>query len=160
MYTAAFVLYANELIGRSMEQYIEFITNNIGLSLIWVGIAVMLIMSWFKSKFSPIKQVNPQQLTMAVNRENAVILDIRAQADFNKGHIANSVHLASEKAKQKEFSTIEKHKNDPIIVVCVTGMTASGVADSLYKAGFTQVSTLTGGIGAWQGAGLPMTSGK
>ena len=39
-------------------------------------------------------------------------------------------------------------------------MTASGVADSLFKAGFTQVSTLTGGIGAWQGAGLPMTSGK
>ncbi|SFD02551.1 rhodanese-like domain-containing protein [Pseudoalteromonas denitrificans] len=143
-----------------MEQYIEFFTNHIGLGLIWLGLVVMIIMSWVKSKFSPVKQVNPQQLTFSVNRENAVVLDIRSQADFNKGHIANSIHLVSEKAKQKEFTTIEKHKNDPIIVVCVTGMTASGVADNLFKAGFTQVSILSGGIGAWQSAGLPMTSGK
>ena len=51
---------------------------------------------------------------MAVNRENAVILDIRAQADFNKGHIANSVHLASEKAKQKSFQLLKSIKTIPL----------------------------------------------
>ncbi len=143
-----------------MDQYIEFFQNHTILGLAWIGLAGMLIMSWFKAKFSPIKQVNPQELTLLVNREDANILDIRAQKDFNQGHIANSTHLSAEKAKQKDFSSLEKLKNDPIIVVCLTGMTASGVAESLLKDGFSKVYTLSGGIGAWQSAGLPMSAGK
>ncbi|ATC95828.1 hypothetical protein PTUN_a3515 [Pseudoalteromonas tunicata] len=117
-----------------------------------------IVLGWFKARFSAIKHINPQQLTLLINRENATAVDIRALKDFNTGHIASSVHLSAEKAKEKEFSALEKLKNAPIIVVCNTGMTASGVADNLHKAGFEHVFILSGGIGAWQSAGLPMTT--
>ncbi|MFY8274077.1 rhodanese-like domain-containing protein [Pseudoalteromonas sp. SSDWG2] len=143
-----------------MEQYIEFIGNHPILSIIWLIIVVMLVSGWFKSKFSAIKQINPQQLTLLVNRENAVIADIRPQKDFNNGRIANSVHLSAEKAKQSDFAELEKHKSNPIILVCATGMTASGIANNLTKSGFESVYILSGGMQSWQNAGLPQVSGK
>ncbi len=149
----------NNKVSR-MEQYIEFIGNHPILSIIWLVIVFMLITGWFKSKFSAIKQINPQQLTLMVNRESAVIADIRPLKDFNTGRIANSVHLSVEKAKQSDFAELEKHKNNPIILVCATGMTASGIANNLAKAGFESVFILSGGMQSWQTAGLPLVSGR
>lgn len=143
-----------------MTQFVEFVSNNLILCLIWVGLLVAIVLGWFKSKFSAVKQVSPQQLTHLINRENGRVADIRSLKDFNQGHIAGSVHLAVEKAKQGEFVGLEKFKNDPIIVVCVTGMTAQSIASGLVKAGYTNVNVLSGGIGAWQSASLPLTAGK
>lgn len=141
-----------------MEQFIEFIGNNPVLSMIWVGLAGAIIVSYVKAQFSPIKQINTTELTLLVNRENAVVLDIRPLKDFNQGHIAGAVHLDAEKAKQKQFSQIEKHKSDPIIVVCAAGMTAQTVASLLNKEGFGKVNVLSGGMGSWQAASLPTAS--
>ncbi len=143
-----------------MEQYIEFVGNHPILSLIWVGLVFAIVMGWVKARFSAIAQISPQQLTHLVNREEGKVVDIRSLKEFNQGHIAGAIHLAGEKAKQKEFTSIEKFKDSPIILVCVSGMTASGVANELSKAGFSQVNVLSGGIGAWQNASLPLTTGK
>ncbi len=143
-----------------MAQFVEFVTNNLILCLIWVGLLGAIVLGWFKSRFSAVKQVNPQQLTHLVNRENGLVVDIRALKDFNQGHIAGSIHLAAEKAKQGEFVGLEKSKNDPIILVCVSGMTAQSIANGLVNAGYEQVNVLSGGITAWQNANLPLTTGK
>ncbi|CAM4221571.1 rhodanese-like domain-containing protein [Pseudoalteromonas byunsanensis] len=143
-----------------MEQYIEFIGNNAILSIIWLALVVMIVASWFKSRFSAIRQINPQQLTLLVNREGGQVVDIRPVKEFNSGRIAGATQLSAEKAKQSDFAGLEKHKNKPIILVCTTGMTASGIANTMHKAGFEQVYVLNGGMGAWQSAGLPTTNGK
>ncbi|MFY8351989.1 rhodanese-like domain-containing protein [Pseudoalteromonas sp. SSM20] len=143
-----------------MAQFVEFVTNNLILCLIWVGLLGAIVLGWFKSRFSAVKQVSPQQLTHLVNRENGHVVDIRALKDFNQGHIAGSVHLAAEKAKQGEFVGLEKFKSDPIILVCVSGMTAQSIANGLVKAGYEQVNVLSGGITSWQSANLPLTTGK
>lgn len=146
--------------GSRMEQYIEFITNNPILSVIWVVIVLLIINGWIKSKFSAIKQINPQQLTLIINREDGLVVDIRGQKEFNTGHIAGAVHLNPEKAKSSDFSSLEKHKSKPIIVVCAAGMTASSAATAMHKAGFEHVNVLSGGMGAWQSASLPTTTGR
>lgn len=143
-----------------MEQYIEFIGNHAVLSIIWIAIVAMIVMSWFKSKFSAIRQVNPQQLTLLVNKEDGQVVDIRPTKEFNGGRIAGSVQLSAEKAKQSDFAGLEKNKSKPIILVCATGMTASNIANNLVKAGFEHVYVLSGGISAWQSANLPVTTGK
>ncbi|NOU51619.1 rhodanese-like domain-containing protein [Pseudoalteromonas sp. JBTF-M23] len=143
-----------------MEQYIEFIGNNAILSVIWLALVAMIVASWFKSKFSAIAQVNPQQLTLLVNREEGQVVDIRPIKEFNAGRIAGSIQLSAEKAKQSDFAGLEKYKSKPIILVCTTGMTASGIANTMHKSGFEHVYVLNGGMGAWQSAGLPTTTGK
>ncbi|MCO7188852.1 rhodanese-like domain-containing protein [Pseudoalteromonas rubra] len=143
-----------------MEQYIEFLGRNPILSIIWLVLAAMLVSSWLKGMFSKIRQINPQQLTILVNRQDGQVFDMRAAKEFNGSRIAGSEHMNVEKAKQNDFAGLEKFKTKPIILVCNTGMTASGIASNMYKAGFEQVYVLSGGFGAWQTAGLPTASGK
>lgn len=139
-----------------MEQLIAFAGNNQMLSMMWLAIASMLIFSVVKSKLSKINEVSTQQLTLLVNREDGVIVDIRNDAEFKKGHIIGSKQLSMEKINNNELQSLEKHKGKPIIVVCAAGMTASKAASNLNAAGFENVSILKGGFSAWQNANLPV----
>jgi len=139
-----------------MQQYIEFATNHPILSAVWVVLFVLLIASWVKSRFSPIRQITPTQLTMQVNRQNATVVDIRAEADFSKGHITGARHLPMTDIEKQQLAGLEKLKAEPIIVVCQAGMTAQKAAASLLKQGFSSVSVLQGGMASWTGASLPV----
>ncbi len=139
-----------------MEQFTEFLMEHSMLSAAWVGVFVAIIVVTIKMKLSPIKQLNPQELTFAINREEGVILDIRPEKEYRKSHILDAKHITAEKMKNNDFAALEKHKDKPIIVVCAAGMTAAKVADQLFKAGFSKVSLLKGGMTAWLGAGLPV----
>ena len=77
-----------------MQQYIEFFTNHPILTAIWVVLFIMLIASWVKSMFSAVKQITPTELTLQVNRHNAQVVDIRAEADFSKGHITSARNIS------------------------------------------------------------------
>ena len=51
---------------------------------------------------------------------------------------------------------LEKLKAKPILVVCQTGSRSGQAAGSLQKQGFADVVTLSGGMEAWQKAGMPL----
>jgi len=140
-----------------MEQFITFASNNGMLSAVWVALVVMIIVTTIKINMSPVKQISSQDLTFLMNREQGVALDIRSEKDFNSGHILDAVSLSNEKITKNGFVSLEKHKDNPIIVVCSAGISAVKIANDLYKAGFARVSVLKGGMGAWTGAGLPVT---
>ena len=139
-----------------MEQLITFVSNNALLSGIWIGLVILIIATTIKMKLSPIKQLSPQELTFLVNRENGVVIDIRAEKEFKTSHIIDSVNFSNEKINSNEFVSLEKYKDRPIIVVCATGMTASKASTLLFKSGFTNVSLLKGGLNSWISANLPL----
>lgn len=139
-----------------MDQFIEFVGNHYLLSAAWAGLAAMLIYSMVSSKLSPVKELSTHDATMLINKQDAVVLDIRPAAEFKKGHILGAKQLKTEQVNKGEFQTLEKSKDKPIIVVCAMGMTAKRTAAQMLKAGFTKVSVLKGGMGAWQGASLPV----
>jgi len=139
-----------------MEQLIVFAGNHPLLSVVWVGLVTAIIALSVMIKMSPIKQLSPQELTFLVNKEDGVVVDIRPDKDFKASRIIDSVHLPLEKANKNDFTSLEKNKDKPIIVVCAAGLTATKVASQIAKAGFTQVSLLKGGLNAWVAAGLPV----
>ena len=143
-----------------MQQYIEFFSNHPILSAVWLVLFVMLIASVIKARFSALKQVSPTELTLQVNRNNALIIDIRTEADYNKGHITGARHLLLADIEKQQLAGLEKHKAEPIIVVCQAGITAQKAAASLLKQGFTNVAVLQGGMGSWTGASLPLVKTK
>lgn len=143
-----------------MAQLIEFVGNHLLLSLIWLVLVVLIVGGLIKAKLSPIKAVSPTELTLKVNRENAVVIDIRAEDDFKKGHITDARNIRQEQLDKAQLSGLEKQKDTPIIVVCQAGISAHKAAASLMKQGFTQVSVLQGGMGAWTGASLPVVKAK
>ena len=143
-----------------MQQYIEFATNHPILSAVWVVLFVMLISSLVKSRFSAIKQVNTTELTLQVNRQNAILVDIRNEADFNKGHITGARNVQMTAIEKQQLAGLEKHKAEPIIIICQAGVTAQKAAGSLLKQGFNSVSVLQGGMGSWSSANLPVVKTK
>lgn len=140
-----------------MDQLITFAMSQPLLSAIWLALVLMIVVITIRIKMSPIKQLSTQQMTFLVNRESGVVVDTRSDKDFKAGHIVDAIHLNSDKVSKNDFTSLEKHKDDPIIIVCSAGISASKVASQMAKAGFTRVSLLKGGMNAWQSAGLPVT---
>jgi len=97
--------------------------------------------------------VSPQDATLMINRQDAIILDVRKPEDYGKGHVLNArnVPLAELEDRARE---LHRYKAKPVIV-CEEGGRSSAAA-ALRKLGFEQVYVLAGGIGAWQQAGLPV----
>ena len=99
--------------------------------------------------------VNTLQATQMINRQDALVLDVREQAEFAASHILNARGLPSSQIEAR-FGDIEKFKDKPIIVYCASGNRSNAAAAALRKAGFSKVFNLSGGFVAWQQAGLPV----
>lgn len=140
-----------------MEQLMEFAGDHYLMTLLWVGLLLALVVSVVQSSFSNVKTLTAQQATLLVNRQDGVFLDIRSVDEYRKAHIQGSVHITADRVRKNELSSLEKHKDAPIVVVCATGLTSKGVATQLQKAGYSQAAVMQGGISAWQSASFPLT---
>ncbi|MNE99634.1 Thiosulfate sulfurtransferase GlpE [compost metagenome] len=88
------------------------------------------------------------------------MVDTRTRDDFRRGHIANAINLTASEIKTGSFGELDKHKAQPVIVVCANGTASREPAENLSKAGFEQVYTLKDGIAGWSGENLPLARGK
>ena len=135
-----------------MTPLVEFIRNNLLLFVVAFVSGAMLLWPLVR-RASGGPWVTPVQATHLINREDALVVDVREPGEYGAGHIlgARSVPLA-----QLDSSDLSKKKDRPLIVYC-DGSERSGKAMSALKArGFSRVANLSGGIGAWQQAGLPV----
>lgn len=140
-----------------MEQIIEFSQDNFFLSGIWLALIILILYTYIAGALSPVKELNTHEATLKINKEDAVLLDIRKQEEFKKGHIVGARQIKPSELEANDFSKLEKHKSQPIIVVCAMGMSAKKTAAALLKAGFTEASVLQGGMNSWTSANLPTT---
>jgi len=99
--------------------------------------------------------ISTLQATLLINQQNALVLDVRDADEYAGGHVLNSRHLAIGELEARS-SELEKYKAKPVIVVCERGNRSDKAVASLRKQGFGQVFALSGGIGAWRQAGLPL----
>ena len=101
-------------------------------------------------------KLSPTDATRLINHEDAIIVDVRTDGEFNQGHIINAVHIP-QKFLDDQLDKLEKYKDRPIITTCRTGQTSARAGGQLKKHGFDKVYHLSGGILAWEGANLPLT---
>lgn len=96
-----------------------------------------------------------------------VLIDVREPDEFSAGHLAGAISIPR---GVLEFQ-IETHpalasldgghvpvRERPIILYCRSGARSALAASSLMQMGFTHVSSMAGGITAWQEAGKPITA--
>ncbi len=97
--------------------------------------------------------VGPSEAVRLMNREKAVIVDIREPGEYATGHIvgARNVPLAQIEAT-KDLPT---NKALPVVVVCATGARAGRAVSALRRLGHAGAVGLAGGLAAWREAGLP-----
>ena len=143
-----------------MQEYMEFFKANPMLSIAWVGLFVGLIVVVFKSSVSKVKNVNHQEATLMINKEDAKVVDVRGKEEFKKGHIVGAINLPLADIKNNQLGNLENAKASPIIMVCNAGMTSSQAAQLMVNHGFENVNNLKGGMGEWQSNNLPVSKSK
>ena len=91
----------------------------------------------------------------AINAKNIQVLDVRTAAEFNGGHIQNS--LQANWLDKKEFTDRTQHldKNLPVYVYCQVGARSASAQAALEAKGYTVVN-LEGGLSNWKMNGFPV----
>lgn len=137
-----------------MQDIITFLSQHTSLTypllLILVALMLLEVLRLKRNNFC----TNVPKAVQLINRENAVVIDIRANESFRKGHIIDA-HSLSPTEIQANPKKIDKFKSKPIILVCNSGIESQKVAALLAKQGYN-VYSLTGGIRAWIAAELPL----
>ena len=149
-YTCPFIFIDIQL--ASMEQLIEFAINHP----LHVGSLVALAGALaFTEMRKGGQSISSQQLTLLVNQQNAVVIDVRDKVDFGKGHIVDAKNMPHAGIKDRT-SELEKYKDAPIIIVDAMGQHSGSVGKTLKAAGFINVIRLSGGMNTWISDSLPV----
>ena len=143
----------------TLDSLLAFAGDHALLSLALVGLTLALIYTELARVFSGFKPVSPAQLTSLINREDALLVDLSASADFDKGHIPGSKNVQPSQF-DPESKLLAKVRELPVVVACRSGNASADAAKRLVKAGFKKVYWLDGGISAWQAANLPLAKGR
>ena len=142
-----------------MENFPEFFSNHIFLFGALFVVLALLIKAEFEHQTGKASLVSPVNAIRMMNNEEALVLDVRTEAEFSKGHIKNSRNIPLA-ALQTRLGELEKHKNQPVLAYCSSGTMSGKACRVLKKSGFSNVHNIGGGVHAWQDANLPLTSKK
>jgi rhodanese-related sulfurtransferase len=132
----------------------EFVQNNLLLIAVAFVSGAMLIWPLVRRGAGG-PWVSTLQATHLINREDALVLDVREPAEYAKGHIlgAKNAPLAD---LERRLPELAKFKARPVIVLCESGNRATNAIGILRRNGFDRAFNLAGGLAAWQQAGLPV----
>jgi rhodanese-related sulfurtransferase len=99
--------------------------------------------------------LNANDAVMLMNREKAVVIDVSDAETFAAGHIVGARNLALDELEAKLPAAV-KNKNSTLIFVCPNGARANKGVAVAKKLGYEKAHSLTGGMGAWRTANLPV----
>jgi len=139
----------------NLDHLLAFAGRQPMLSLLLVALTLAIIINELRRLTRGFSVLRPADATLLINRESALVVDLRPLADFDKGHIPGSKNVLMSQF-DPENKQLAPAKSLPVVLVCKTGMIASGAAKRLKKAGFERIFVLDGGIGGWQQAELPL----
>jgi rhodanese-related sulfurtransferase len=82
---------------------------------------------------------------------NAVLLDVRTEAEFNEGIIPNAINIDINSGQLfvNAVEALDKHKN--YYVYCRSGMRSAKACEIMNQLGFKNAYNLSGGITGWTG---------
>lgn len=135
-----------------MDRLLEFALNH--FELVGLMIALLAALYWVESRRAG-ATVSPQLATQLINRENALVLDVRPASEFGEGHITGALNIPFERF-QDRVRELDKHKARIIILVCKMGQHSGSIAKQLRQHGFEDIRRLSGGISSWTAEQLPL----
>jgi len=101
------------------------------------------------------KKIEPNELTRLVNKENAILIDLRKKEDYENGHIMTALNYPHQEF-DNQMHELDKFKERPIILVCDMGRNSANIGEKLKKAEFEKIFRLNGGMMTWTQENLPV----
>ena len=104
-----------------------------------------------------LKQVKSEIREVSVDEVNAqrppVLIDVREGEEYNDGYIPGATWIPRGKLEQRIEDVVPNREED-VVLYCAGGNRSALAAKSLRELGYTRVSSMAGGYGAWKRAGL------
>ncbi|MEZ7972760.1 MAG: rhodanese-like domain-containing protein [Pseudomonadales bacterium] len=135
-----------------VEQIFQFVSNHYILVSAFVFLLVAFVINEGKQGGAAI---TPTNLVNLVNREGAVLLDIRDPKEYSAGHIAGALSMPVSSIDAR-IGELESEKGKPVVLVCKMGQQASATGRKLKALGFENVRRLSGGMAEWTAGSLPV----
>ena len=101
------------------------------------------------------KKIEPNELTSLINKENAVLVDLRPKEEYEAGHIMSALNYPHQEF-ENQMHELERYKERPIILVCDMGRNSANISEKLKKADFKNTFRLKGGMMTWTQENLPV----
>lgn len=111
------------------------------------------------SSSGTVQDLGAAEFQALASKTDGIYLDVRHPMEISRGYIADAsmVNIADGDF-DKKVSRMQKDK--AIFVYCASGYRSAAAARKLKALGFATVYNLSGGIGAWKRAGLPVARGE
>jgi len=135
-----------------MSQLFEFMGNHY----ILVVVFVTLLFAFFINEGNlggP--KISTTSLVTLVNRDSALVVDVRETKDFNLGHIAGALNMPYASVDSR-LGELVAFKDKPLVLVCKMGQHSGAVGKKLKSQGFQDVRRLAGGMSEWSASNLPL----
>lgn len=84
--------------------------------------------------------------------EDPFLLDVRTSEEYRDRHIEGAHHIPHDHLSARD-DELPEDKDEPLWLYCRTDRRSQMAADTLAKAGYTDLRVLEGGIIAWEDAG-------
>jgi rhodanese-related sulfurtransferase len=130
------------------------------LAVLVLAVGIALVLNGSQKNSASETAALPKEIsvdTAAQKRDQGVLmLDVREQTEWDEFHMPGAKLIP---LGQLETRLSELPKDQQIVVVCRSGNRSATGRDLLLNAGFTQVTSMAGGMNEWRSKGLPVATG-
>ena len=131
----------------------DFLFENIFLVVLIIISGALLFFPKVLSRDN--KVLGSKEVTLLINRESAMLVDVRSEADFRAGHITNAINIPLDQI-EVQINKITSNSKKNIIVYCQKGVRSAQAFRLLNKLGLPKLYTIEGGLDAWLKNNLPI----
>ncbi|MAZ05539.1 rhodanese-like domain-containing protein [Marinobacter sp. SS8-8] len=135
-----------------MGRLFEFVVNHYILVSLFVAFLVAILI--LESRRGGAK-ISAQGAVNLINRDEAIVVDIRDRKEFGEGRITGSINIPLNSLKSR-VAELNKFKDKQIIVADKMGQHSAMAVKQLNAEGFSNVVRLNGGVSDWKASNLPL----
>lgn len=135
-----------------MDRLFEFVVNHYILVSLFVAFLVAILI--LESRRGGAK-ISAQGAVNLINKDEAVVVDIRDRKEFGEGRITGSINIPLNSLKSR-VGELSKFKGKQIIVADKMGQHSAMAVKQLNAEGFSNVVRLNGGVADWKASNLPL----
>lgn len=105
-----------------------------------------------------VKEIAPEEARRRLEQNpTAVLLDVREDREWEKGHVARALHLGKG-VLERDIEQLIPNKQTEILMYCGGGYRSVLTCDAAQRMGYLNVCSIVGGYKALVAAGWPVVS--
>lgn len=141
---------------KTTSKNIYWILGGLALIVVIAAAGLLLLQNNDSSSNAALSKEISVQEAYAMRQDGAFILDVRQPEEWIDYHIPGSTLIPLGELESR-LSEVPKDKD--VVVVCRSGNRSQEGRDILSRAGFSQVTSMAGGVSTWRANGYETVTG-